>query len=189
MKTLKALLSIIFFTFSTFAFAQSINANWRTELTKSVEESKTCQNTQSSNYNPCTKYISESLNIVYGLNDFYSEQFNRDLTGTEITKYLETNDSWMPIGPAYDQSNLDEAQKLSNAGNAVVAVYVDKEQLGNVSIILPGEQIGSGSWGMRVPNSVAFFIHAPQKSYLNKGLSYAFTRNMIKDVVLYKKVY
>lgn len=188
MNTLKALLSTIFFISSTFVFAQNINANWHTELTKSVEESKNCHNTQSINYNPCSKYIGESLDIVYGLKDFYSKDLNRNMTGTEIIKYLKTNDSWVTIGPAYDQSSLDQAQKLSNSGNAVVAVYLDKDKLGNVSIILPGEQSASGSWGLKVPNSVAYFVNTPQKSYLNKGLSYAFNRNMIKDVIIYKKV-
>jgi hypothetical protein len=188
MNTLIALLSTIFFIFPTFVFAQNLNANWRIQLTKSVEESKNCQSTASSNYNSCTRFIGESLDIVYGLKDFYSKDLNRNLTGTEIIKYLETNNSWVAIGPAYDQSSLDQAQKLSNSGIAVVAVYLDKDKLGNVSIILPGEQSASGSWGLKVPNSVAYFVNTPQKSYLNKGLSYAFTRNMIKDVIIYKKV-
>lgn len=188
MNTQKALLSTIFFIFPTFIFAQNLNANWSTELTKCFEESKNCQSSQSSNYNSCSKFIGESLDVVYGLKDFYSKDLNRNLTGTEIIKYLETNNSWVKIGPAYDQSSLDQAQKLSNSGNAVVAVYLDKDKLGNVSIILPGEQSASGSWGLKVPNSVAYFVNAPQRSYLNKGLSYTFTRNMIKDVIIYKKV-
>ena len=109
------------------------------------------------------------------------------MTGTEITEFLENSSQWTKIGFAYTQQNLTKAQELANSGKAVVAIYIGEDNLGHVSIILPGELTTSGSWGLKVPNSASFFMNTPQQSYLNKPLSYAFTRNMIKNVIIYSR--
>lgn len=187
MIRINALLSISIIFFSSFAFSQSLNQNWSNDLSKAVEEFKKCKNPGDSNVNPCSKYIGESVNVIYNVNDFYSDELNRYLTGTEIVKFLETSTEWIKIGPAYAQENLDKAQETASSGKAVLAVYLGEDQLGHVSIILPGSQTASGSWGLNVPNSASFFMHSPPRSYLNKSLSYAFTRNMIKGVVIYSR--
>jgi len=187
MIRIKALLSITIIFYSSITFSQSLNQNWSDDLSQAVEEFKNCKNSGNSNVNPCSKYIGASLKTVYNVNDFYSDELNRYLTGTEIVKFLKSSSTWSEIGPAYTQENLDKAQETANSGKAVLAVYLGEDQLGHVSIILPGDQTASGSWGLKVPNSASFFMHSPQRSYLNKTLSYAFTRNMIKSIVIYSR--
>ena len=82
---------------------------------------------------------------------------------------------------------MNTAQELANNKTAVVAVYMKSDQDGHVSIILPGQLNPSGSWGFSVPNSASFFVNDPNKSYIGKGLSYAFTKSMLKDVVLFAR--
>lgn len=190
MNIAKSFFTIILISLSIHSFGQSINANWEQVLTKAIADFKTCDQTMVKNVNPCSKHIGESINTVYKVNDFYSEKLGRYLTGTEIIEYLKSNDQWKILGYAYDQKALNEANTYANANKAVIAVrFDDIEKIGGVSVILPGKMVKSGSWGFDVPNSASFFINAPEKSYLNEGLSYAFKRTMIRTVVIYGKQY
>ncbi len=181
----KALLSIVLLVISANLFGQGINQNWSSELEKAVNDFKSCKSSSNSEVNPCSKFIGESVKTVYKVNDFYSDELGRYLTGTEIVTFLGSSTTWTKLGPVYEQANLDKAQELANSGKAVLAVYMGEDQLGHVSIILPGDLTASGSWGLKVPNSASFFMHSPQRSFLNKALSYAFTRNMIRNVTIF----
>ena len=183
----RVLFSIALVFIAQVTLAQKLNQNWEGELTTAIKEFKTCRNTGNLDVSPCSKYIGSSFKTVYGVNDFYSNTRGRYLTGTEIVKFLDADAAWTKLGPAYLQENLDQAQEIANSGKAVMAVYLGDDNLGHVSIILPGELASSGSWGMKVPNSASFFMNIPSKSYMNKALSYAFTRNMIKNVVIYTR--
>lgn len=190
MCTAKSFFTIVILSLSILSFGQSINANWEQELTKAIDAFKKCDQTMVNNVNPCSKYIGESVNTVYKVNDFYSEKLGRYLTGTEIIKYLESSDQWKELGYAYDQKALNEANDYANANKAVVAVrFEDVEKIGGVAVILPGQMITSGYWGFDVPNSASFIINEPEKSYVNEGLSYAFRRTMIRMVVIYGRIY
>jgi len=183
----KVLISIALLFSANSLLAKKLNQNWNNELAVSISEFKACRNTDNLDISPCSKHVGSALETVYGIRDFFSNDLGRYLTGTEIVSFLEVDTNWTNLGPAYLQETLDQAQELANSGKAVMAVYLGDDKLGHVSIILPGEQVASGSWGMSVPNSASFFMNLPQKSYLNKALSYAFTRNMIKSVVIYTK--
>jgi hypothetical protein len=90
------------------------------------------------------------------------------------------------LGKAYEQAVLNSAQEMANNHRAVIAVYEGPGgEVKHIALILPGALHFSGSWGFSVPNSASFFLTAPEKSYMDKGLSYAFTKNMVKDVTLY----
>lgn len=189
MNNLKIVFVLIYFGFAGSLFAQSINSDWEQELANSIEGFKKCDQTFVNGVNPCGKFIGESVNTVFEVNDFYSEKLGRYLSGAEIINYLKSGNQWKLLGYAYDQKALTEAQSYANENKAVIAVYMNEEQLGNVSLILPGKLTKSGSWGFDVPNSASFFISDQQKSYSNKGLSYAFTRSMIKTVMIYGREY
>ncbi len=93
-------------------------------------------------------------------------------------------EKWTALGPAYNQAALEKAQQCANASQAVVALYTTSNGV-HIAVILPGTLKYSGSWGFNVPNSASFFSHEPEKSYVNKGLSYGFSKSMIKDITLY----
>ena len=78
---------------------------------------------------------------------------------------------------------------VTDPKKAVVALYMTPSGAGHVAIILPGELQPSGSWGLNVPNSASFLMMEPQRSYVGKGLSYAFAKTHLKDVVLYARNY
>jgi hypothetical protein len=189
MKKVKLLLSAVLLVAGAQIYGQNLNENWNEELRQAVADFKNCTNPEGTTANPCSKFFAESLFMVYELKDFYPEEGKRYPTGTEIASMVQSDAAWTEIGPAYVQENLSKAQELANKNEAVLAIFIGEDKLGHVSMILPGKLQASGSWGMSVPNSVSFFIHSPSKSYANKPLSYAFARNMIKNVVLYSRVY
>lgn len=186
---MKNLIPIFLLFFFSSSYAQSINANWKQDLNKELEEMLACQNTATTGVSPCNKYMGSALNTVYQINDFYSKEEGRHMLVNEIDYLLKNSSKWKLLGPAYDQKALREAQELANSKKAVVAVYMNEEGIGHVSVIVPGEMKPSGTWGFQVPNSVSFFPGDPSKSYIDKGLSYSFERAHIKSLKLYARNY
>ena len=131
--------------------------------------------------------MGESLKKIYKVNDFYSTKSGRYMTATEISSFLKESDKWKLIGPSYEQKTLASAQELANSGKAVVAVYVNSAGIGHMVVITPGQLQQSGSWGLNVPSVVSFFPSQPDKSFVDKGLSFAFGKNLMKDILNLRK--
>jgi hypothetical protein len=176
--------AIVLLTFSTTSFSQSLNQNWKKELTESFQQFVECTNSNGEKYQ-CSSFIGESIAKVYKTNAFFSDKLSRFLRINEITKSVVENGQWNQIGYAYDQKALETAQANANASKAVIAVYMTPGGIGHIALILPGKMQYSGSWGFNVPNAASFFFNDSEKSFVDKGLSYAFAKNMIKDVILY----
>ncbi len=168
--------------------AQSLNENWEEDLNNSMSQFMNCANT-SPDKSQCSSFISESVTKVYKVNAFYSDKLKRHLQIYEISKSMIDGGQWALLGHAYEQKALNEAQQCANASKAVIAVYTTASGGKHIALILPGKLDYSGSWGFNVPNSASFFFDDPAKSYVGKGLSYAFSKNMIKDVALYCRKY
>lgn len=173
----------------TGSYAQSINKNWNQELLSSLQEFVNCENTNPNGINPCNQFVGSSLNIVYKINDFYSQKLGRYMLTHEISSFVKESGKWTLLGHGYEQKALTAAQGYANANKAVVAIYLNAENIGHVALILPGELRTSGSWGFHVPNSASFFTSDPQNSYVGKSLSYAFGRDLIRHVVIYGREY
>ena len=168
------------------AFSQGTPQHWKKDLEASFQQFIDCTNSSGEKYQ-CSSFIGESISKVYKTNAFFSEKQNRYLHINEISKSSVENGQWTKIGYAYDQNVLDKAQIQANANKAVIAVYLTNSGIGHIAVILPGELHYSGSWGFNVPNAASFFFNDTEKSFVDKGLSYAFSKNMIKDVVLYSR--
>lgn len=168
--------------------AQSINSNWKQDMNSLLEKFMACTGNGADTYG-CSAFISESINKVYKVNGLYSDKSKRYLQLKEMAKNFDDASQWTQLGHAYDQKVLSDAQDLANANKAVVAAYRTADGVSHVALILPGEIQFSGTWNFKVPNSASFVLNDPSKSYVNKGLSYAFSRTMIKDVFLYVKKY
>ncbi|MGD1844353.1 MAG: hypothetical protein ACFB10_03055 [Salibacteraceae bacterium] len=112
--------------------------------------------------------------MYFGIADFADKKADGGYVAIEnIMATVEASGSWEKLGPATDQSALDQAQQYANDGKAAIAVS-DQEGIGNVAIIMAGEQEGSGSWGgLKCPNSASFFMKGHKGSYVGKKLSYA----------------
>ena len=173
---------------STSSFSQSLNQNWKKDLSESFQKFVECTNSNGEKY-LCSSFIGESIAKVYKTNAFFSDKHSRFLQINEITKSAVESGPWNQIGYAYDQKALDKAQAEANLNKAVIAVYLTPSGIGHIALILPGKLQYSGSWGFNVPNAASFFFNDAEKSFVDKGLSYAFSKNMIKDVVLYARKY
>ncbi len=182
----KAFIFLLVLCFST-AYAQKANQHWLQDLNRDLQQFMVCESGPVNGINPCNKFIGNALRTVYNINDFYSRDLGRHLLVSEISSYLNGNPNWTLLGRGYEQQALTAAQAHANAGKAVVAIYLNQEGLGHLSIILPGELKTSGTWGFQVPNSASFFITDPGKSYVGKGLSYAYERPLLNGVLLYAR--
>lgn len=189
MKTLPGIrmyVTLMLVTLFTSAYSQSLNTNWNQDLNTALKEFLACEGT-SQERAECVHFIGESLNTVYKINDF--SKSGKYMSTNEISDFIKNSAKWKSLGPSYDQATLTKAQELANAKKAVVAVFRNAEGVGHVVLITPGELQTSGSWGLRVPNSASFFPKDPSKSYVGKGLSFAFARVMMKDITLYAREY
>ena len=183
MKKCSTLISFLLFT-SIVCDAQNLNNNWTSDLETELREFTSCDDDMD-----CYEFSGKALQTVYKLNDFYRPQEKRFLRVSEIIALVQDSKSWTMLGPAYKQDVLKQAQQHANGKKAVIAVYTGSNGLGHVALILPGELQASGSWGLRVPNSASFLTAEPAKSYVGKGLSYAFTKQHLKDVVIFTRNY
>jgi hypothetical protein len=194
MKSLKSLtmniryticLGISIFFACNVCIAQN-GQNWRKDLESSMQKFIDCTQSAGEKYE-CSSFIGEAMAKVYKTDAFYSQKLSRYLRINEISKSMVENGQWTELGRAYEQGALEEAQKQANANKAVIAVYATTTGIGHIAVILPGKLQYSGSWGFHVPNAASFLFNDSEKSFVDKGLSYAFTKSMIKDVVLYSR--
>lgn len=176
---------MLFLLVVSVANGQEPNKNWRQDLKGHLQEYLACENTVANGINPCNKFLSSALTTVYKVNDFYSKELGRHMLVSEMAQYLQNSKQWTLLGRGYEQKALRQAQEYANSGKAAVAIYLNEEGIGHMAVILPGEMKPSGTWGFHVPNSASFFTTAPEKSYIDKGLSYAYERPLLKGVLLY----
>jgi len=167
--------------------AQTLNGNWEKELAKSLDDFVKCAKS-SSDKASCGATVGQSLATVYKQDAFFSKKLNRFLKANEISEIVKESKRWKPMGFAYDQKVLDQAQEVANTNKPVIAVY-QMNGLSHVVLILPGALHYSGSWGFKVPNSASFSYIDPDKSYVGKGLSYGFQKSMMKSITLYEMLY
>lgn len=186
---MKNILILVLLISSAALHAQQIQPNWEESLKSELEQFKACEQKMINGINACNPFIGQTLQTVYQINDFYAPDLGRHLLVSEIFQYLKDSKQWTLLGHGYEQKALNGAQANANASKAAVAVYLNQEGLGFVSLILPGEMKISGTWGCQVPNSAAFFIENPEKSYVGKGLSYSFDRKTLKEVLLFGRNY
>jgi len=186
---MKRILTVIFLICATVSFGQSLNNNWKQDLTKELELMKACDDSPTTGVSPCNKFMGEALKTVYKVDDFYSKNLGRYMLTAEIAAFLKNSNKWTLLGHGYEQKALNEAQNYANNKKAAIAIYVNEEGLGHVAIIAPGDLRLSGTWGFQVPNSVSFFPADKGKSYINKSLSYAFAGNQIRGVLIYGRNY
>lgn len=177
----QTLFLLLAFIFCLEVSAQSLNAGVKSDLEQALVEFKNC----AASGGDCSKFIGESVNKVYQINDFYNSSQKRYMSTNEIASFSKTSKSWKNLGPGYDQQTLQNAQDQANAKKAVVAVYMNDQGIGHVVVILPGTLQNSGSWGLKVPNVASFFATQPEKSFIDKSLAYAFSKVMMKDIVIY----
>ncbi len=179
--------SVVLLSFFAGSNGQTLNSNWKQDLDASLQQFSNCQS--SGGTKDCSQYTGEALNKVYKVNDFYSQKAGRYMVASEIASFLKESSSWKSLGPSYDQKTLSTAQDLANSKKAVVAVYINASGIGHVVIITPGQLQSSGSWGLSVPNVASFFPSQPEKSFIDKGLSFAFGKNLMKDIQIYGRNY
>jgi len=137
-----------------------------------LEEFIACKEANSDERRACKHYTSEAICKYNGIDDFQ----NSDGTYLEYHDlFVAITDSphWSFLGAADDQDVLDNAQGLANRGFPVVCVDANDKHKFAV-LIIEGELSNSKKWGLKCPNSAAFFPSKRPEPYINKTLNYAF---------------
>ncbi len=167
--------------------AQQINPQWEDALKAEIEAFKNCDQVIENGVNKCHAFIGSSLKTVYNINDFNANAVGQHMVVSEIVEYVENSDQWTFLGKGHQQDILNKAQENANAKKAVVALYLNKEGIGMMALILPGNLHPSGTWNMQAPNSASFFTATPERSYAGKGLSYSFDWKALNEVKIYSR--
>jgi hypothetical protein len=169
--TRSAVVGALSFFVLTSVFAQG-PPEWQADVEAMLHEFMTCQS-PIDDVSPCNRFVGRALKRIYNIDDF-TKPNGEFMTANEIAGAVAASGNWTKLGNASDQKALNEAQGYANVKKAIIAVSSGSPH-GHVAIILPGSQTQSGSWGLKVPNSASFFLNKPDKSYIGKPLSFAWT--------------
>lgn len=156
------------------AFSFMPNEEWRKDVEAMLGEFMTCGGPTPPT-TPCNIFTSKALKRIYGITDF-ERPGGGFLTANEIAGYVEfKTEQWTLLGDAGVQQTLTDAQEYANRKKAVIAVQYNSTGHGHVAIVIPGALQPSGTWRLKCPNSASFFLNRPNRAYISKPLSYAFT--------------
>jgi hypothetical protein len=188
------------------AYAQTPPANWHSDLRRYLGSLFACAPDSPGDDSPCNRFVGFALANAYCVKDFGPNASGGYLVANEIMSRIGTTTGWTLLGklPVVQDENrnvtispsdaakaqqiLDAAQQRANAGDAVVAGTQDADE-GHLSLIIDGHTNGSGQWNPLLPPNSANMKHRfpadPNKSYIDKPLSYAFADP--DDVLIYAK--
>jgi len=180
MKRTVKLAAFVFLMLGTFTSLATINRDddWQSYVSDLLNQFLSCTADMAGpngKQYPCNKFLVMALDKVYGIKDFYDAQGKALLANQIIQQMRITPDTWTRLGTGADQNVLTQAQGYANHKKAVVATLYVPGSVGHVVLVLPGDLVASGSWGMHVPNSASFFLNKPNKSYVSGPLSKAFS--------------
>lgn len=140
----------------------------------------------------CNVFVGEATHVIYGIDDFVSPGSPTGYyQANTIAELLMTDLStrWDNIGNCNDPNALKTAQLDANSNRCVIAIWRNNGSSGgghgHVSLILPGNLMLSSSWGLSVPNAANFSLGGDTNNYVCDKLSKAFSKEKIKDVLLY----
>jgi len=143
------------------------------ELSALVSQAMSCSGNAD-----CGSYLGKALKAAYGV-DIGGK------TAHDLIKGIKSDSGWSDLGAGNDQAVLDKGQQAANCKQAVIAVWVGADGSGHAVLLLPGNEVSSSTWKLKVPNAASFFVNNPKKSYAGKPMSYAFTGS--SGVELYQK--
>lgn len=182
MKIVLTIICLILFQFT----AVSQPKNWEGTFKQILTDFNDCMST--GDKTDCQTYTAKTIRQVYNINDFYSTSSKSDMTPYEMMEFVSTSSKWTKLGQAYQREVISKAQELTNAGKVVLVILKGSSPAdAHVSLVLPGDLQTSGSWGMKVPNVAAFFTHNPTNSFVNKSISYAYTKGMMLQLEVYTR--
>ena len=148
-----------------------ISAKKRLTIETILEEYNDCS-ANSESRNDCKNFTARAICEYYGIDDLKID--GEYVEYHAIFDFVTTDATWKNLGLATVQESLDNAQQMANDGFPVVAIDTeDKHKL--AIIIIEGEQVKSGSWGLNAPTCAAFFPASGPEPFIHKTLNYAFS--------------
>lgn len=169
---MKFRLSLIIIISSVFIFSCSeelpTEPQKRMTIESILEEYQQCKENGTSSF--CKTFTARALCEYNGVEDL--KENGEFIEYHDIHKKILQDDTWKNLGLATSQEALDNAQLMANKGFPVVAIDINDKHKFSV-LVLQGEQVKSGKWGLNVPSCAAFFPTSYKRSFINKTLNYA----------------
>ncbi len=131
---------------------------------------KQCK-THASNPNDCKEYAAMAFGKYYGFN--FIGAGNTFLAYDKLHAAITMSNQWDELGNATDQDVLDKAQENANAGIPTIAVSTEGSK--TVAIVVKGEKSHSNSLGLDCPSVAVFRPRKHNKSFVGKGINYAWS--------------
>ncbi|MFT6715479.1 MAG: hypothetical protein ACJA0Q_000106 [Saprospiraceae bacterium] len=140
------------------------------DLVESQSEFIQCKNETTENH-ACKSYVAIAFAKYYGYE--MKGDGGLFLPYDEILDFVKVSSDWTEIGLASDQSVLIEAQE--NANNGIGTVALNTKGSKTVAIVIEGKLSHSNSLGLDCPNVVVFRPSKFDKSFVGKGINYAWS--------------
>lgn len=128
----------------------------------------------STNRAQCKEYIAKAVCEYYGITDL--KEGGNYVDYDKIPQKLEELSTWEKVGD-FTEDNIQFALEQVNSFGKPVLVFNNNDSYVHVVALTPnGNTIKSRKWGnISVPACVSFFpTRAPEKSFISKGVNYAF---------------
>jgi len=144
------------------------------QLQSTITNFQNCKAT-SEKRSDCRNLISKFISNVYQISDF-RDNANDYVIYDSIQPIIRKSRLWRDLGPATNQSTIDEA--MSHVNNNGLALVIDTSQsYGHVVVLQKGALKKSGSWGLELPIVVSLSNYKPEKSFYDKSMAYAFQKS------------
>ncbi|MFT6746563.1 MAG: hypothetical protein ACJAZ2_000904 [Glaciecola sp.] len=147
------------------------------DLEASKEAFIDCKNTSTESH-ACKEFVATAFASYYGYKLMNADEY---LPYDEILATISESSDWQELGSASDQNVLNEAQENANQGIGTLAVNTKGTK--SVAIIIKGELSHSNSLGLDCPNVLVFRPRIFNKSFVGKGINYAWSD--LSDVKIY----
>ena len=143
-------------------------------LNNTIAEFQQCKKDNPGDKKACRDYTARAIEAYYGIDDFADAETKsvyRDVY--LIADDMQTSSFWKKLGQATDEGIWDKVRQHLAEGRIMLA-YRAADQYRNIVMLMPGEGSTSMKWGkVKVPNAAVLFYHAPEKSFTDKTINYA----------------
>lgn len=127
----------------------------------------------SSSPGSCKEYIAKSVSEYYGISDLM--EAGNYIDYDKIPDKIAELDSWEKIGD-FTETNIQTALNMLNKFEKPVLIFNVNDSYVHVVALKPNGSLSkSRKWNdITVPSCISYFPTRASKSFINKGINYAF---------------
>lgn len=147
--------------------------NNKVSIEQILEEYNECRELAETN-KECKFFTARAICEYNGIDDFMINGSYIDYH--DIYETIQNSGNWSLLGWATDPDVLEQAQKVANSKQPIVAIKTDDKNLFTV-LIVEGEAVKSTKWGGKAPICAAFFpVSSKIDPFIDQSLNYVWSK-------------